>query len=108
SGSGVARDDVRAPGDVVLELRPNVSITDFNQAYHTSLIAQIPGTSIYRLALPAGVDVNTFLQSVSADARAVSTDLNHSTFQPEAQDAAASFQWIGGFNGDGPLAYQGQ
>ena len=95
---GPARADAAGSGDVILELRPDVTISDFTQAYHTTAVAQVPGTSVYRVTIPAGVDSNTFLQSVASDTRVVSAERDDTTSQPEANATGTTFQWTTGFN----------
>ena len=54
---------------VVIRLNPQVSISAINRDYKTTLADQVPGTQIYDLTIPAGLDILRFVQILAADPR---------------------------------------
>ena len=63
-------------GEVVVELRPGVSIGAVNGRYGTTTLRRLFGTNIYRLALPAGQDEAAAVTRLSADPDIISAGLN--------------------------------
>ena len=61
---------------IIVRLDPQTNISTINRDYRTTVFDQVPGTPIYDLTLPTGLDILPFLQALLADPRIVYAELD--------------------------------
>lgn len=84
-------DDDYAGGEVVVTLKAGASIAAVGARYGTSVVEQLPGTTIYLLRLPAGLSVEQALKQMQGDRDIQSAEPDYSIRDPEAQQFSLAF-----------------
>jgi hypothetical protein len=79
------------PGEIVITLRPGANLNEFNARYGTTTLEQLVGTDSYRLGLPPGVDVESFLDAVASDTDLLSAQPNFELQSPEVRQTSHAF-----------------
>jgi subtilisin family serine protease len=109
-GDSSYQDNFRS-GEIVVTLRRGANVNAFNARHGTTTLERLNGTDSYRLGLPPGADVESFLSTIAGDPDLLAAQPNFEFQSPEIRQTSHAFldQTSHAFlNGESPADFFGQ